>query len=201
MTTKDSLQRQVIVPMNNDLARKFIKDLSMHVTNINCALKAIKSNMIADFICIEDKGIIIIINYISSSSDLQEIEKYVKNSLSSDAKQVLLPRLLQSKFYLKIVGILYINKKTNSCISLDNMKNILKNNHLFNNIILASKPQVIKLSPKSNMAIIWIDIWDTQSGSNTKKVINRWFNIRSFIATVRGANINPGISQCKNCWK
>ena len=173
----------------------------MHVTNINCALKAIKSNMIADFICIEDKGIIIIINYISSSSDLQEIEKYVKNSLSSDAKQVLLPRLLQSKFYLKIVGILYINKKTNSCISLDNMKNILKNNHLFNNIILASKPQVIKLSPKSNMAIIWIDIWDTQSGSNTKKVINRWFNIRSFIATVRGANINPGISQCKNCWK
>jgi len=201
MTTKDSLQRQVIVPMNNDLARKFIKDSSMHVTNINCALKAIKSNMIADFICIEDKGIIIIINYISSSSDLQEIEKYVKNSLSSDAKQVLLPRLLQSKFYLKIVGILYINKKTNSCISLDNMKNILKNNHLFNNIILASKPQVIKLSPKSNMAIIWIDIWDTQSGSNTKKVINRWFNIRSFIATVRGANINPGISQCKNCWK
>ena len=140
--------------MNNDFARKFIKDSSMYITNINHALKAIKSNMIADFICAEDKGIIIITNCVSLSSDLQEIEKYVKNSLSSDAEQVSSPRLLQSKSYLKIIGILYINKKTNSCISSDNIKNVLKNNHLFNDIILASKPWVIKLSPKSNMAII-----------------------------------------------
>ena len=140
--------------MNNDLARKFIKDSSMYITNINHALKAIKSNMIADFICTEDKGIIIMTNCVFSSSDLQEIEKYVKNSLSSDAEQVSSPRLLQSKSYLKIIGILYINKKTNSCISSDNIKNVLKNNHLFNDIILASKPRVIKLSPKSNMAII-----------------------------------------------
>lgn len=126
--------------MNNDLARKFIKDSSMYITNINHALKAIKSNMIADFICTEDKGIIIMTNCVFSSSDLQEIEKYVKNSLSSDAEQVSSPRLLQSKSYLKIIGILYINKKTNSCISSDNIKNVLKNNHLFNDIILASKP-------------------------------------------------------------
>ena len=112
----------------------------MYITNINHALKAIKSNMIADFICTEDKGIIIMTNCVFSSSDLQEIEKYVKNSLSSDAEQVSSPRLLQSKSYLKIIGILYINKKTNSCISSDNIKNVLKNNHLFNDIILASKP-------------------------------------------------------------
>ena len=172
MTTKGPLQRQVIVPMNNNLARKFIKNSSMHVININHALKAIKSNTIADFICTEDKGIIIMTNCVSSSSDLQEIEKYIKNSLFSDIEQVLSPRLLQSKSYLKIVGILYINQKTNSCISSDNIKNVFKNNHLFNNIILASKLRVIKLSPKSNIAIIWVDIWDTQSESNTKKVIN-----------------------------
>ena len=51
------------------------------------------------------------------------------------------------------------------------------------------------------MTIIWIDIWDTQSGSNAKKVINQWFNIGSFITTVRRANMNPGVPQCKNCWK
>ena len=36
---------------------------------------------------------------------------------------------------------------------------------------------------------------------DTRKVINQWFNIRSFIAIVRGANMSPGILQCKNCWK
>jgi len=51
------------------------------------------------------------------------------------------------------------------------------------------------------MAIIWIDIWDTQNRTNTKKVINQRFNIGSFITTVWGANMNPGVPQYKNCWK
>ena len=155
--------------------------------------------MIADFICMEDKEIIITTNSVSLSSDLQKIEKYVKNSLISNMEQVSSPRLLQSKSYLKIVGILYINERTNMCISLDDIKNIPKSNHLFNNIILTSKLHVIKVSLKSDMAIIWIDIWDTQSGSNTKKIINKCFNIGSFIAIVYGANMNLGILQCKNC--
>ena len=89
----------------------------------------------------------------------------------------------------------------NNRISLDDIENVLKNNYLFNDIVLASKPHIIKISPKSDMAIIWIDIWNTQNGTNAKKVINQRFNISSFIATVQGVNINPGILQCKNCWK
>jgi len=81
------------------------------------------------------------------------------------------------------------------------MEKILKNNHIFNNIILASKPRIIKVSPKSDMSIIWIDIWDAQSGTKAKSFINRRFNVGSFIATIHGANMNPGVPQCKNCWK
>ena len=132
---------------------------------------------------------------------MQEIEKYVKNSLPSDIENISLPRLPQSKSYLKIIGIPYISKKTNNWISLDDIENVLKNNYLFNNIVLASKSHIIKVSPKSDMAIIWIDIWNTQNGTNTKKVINQRLNISSFIATVQGTNINLGIPQCKNCWK
>ena len=109
--------------------------------------------------------------------------------------------LPQSKSYLKIVGILFNSEKTNSHILSDEIENILKNNHLFNDIVLTSKPCVIKVSPKSNMAIIWINIWDTKNGSNTKKFINHWFNISSYIVIVCGANMNSGVLQCKNCWK
>ena len=114
MTTKGLSRKQVIIPMNNNIAKKFIKNSSLHVANINCALKTIKSNIIADFIHVNNKGIVITTNNISSESDLQEIEKYVKNSLSSDIENVSLPRLPQSKLYLKIVGIPYISKKTNN---------------------------------------------------------------------------------------
>jgi len=70
MTTKDPSQKQVIVPMNNNVAKEFVKDSNSHVSNINQALKAIKSNMIADFICIKDKGIVVITNNVLSGLDL-----------------------------------------------------------------------------------------------------------------------------------
>ena len=93
MTTKGPSCKQVIVPMNNKLAKRFLKDLSMYIININHALKNILSNTIADFICAEDKGIIITTNNISLPSDLQEIKKYVKNSFTTDVEQVSSPRL------------------------------------------------------------------------------------------------------------
>ena len=70
MTTKSLLRKQVIIPMSNDIAKEFIKDSSSYVVNINHALKAIKSSTISDFICVEDKGIVIMTNNISSGSDL-----------------------------------------------------------------------------------------------------------------------------------
>ena len=51
------------------------------------------------------------------------------------------------------------------------------------------------------MSIIWIDIWDAQSSAKAKELINRCFNIGRYITSIHGANINPGVPQCKNCWK
>jgi len=50
MTTKSLLRKQVIILMNNDITKKFIKDSSLYIININRALKTIKSSTIANFI-------------------------------------------------------------------------------------------------------------------------------------------------------
>ena len=57
-----------------------------------------------------------------------------------------------------------------------------------------SKPRVIKVLSKLDMSIIWIDIWDVQSGSKAKGLINQYFNVGKYITTIRDANMNPGIS-------
>ena len=88
----------------------------------------------------------------------------------------------------------------NLTLTPNDVEGIIKQNQIFNNIVLVSKPQVIKVSPKSDMSIIWIDIWDVQSGSKAKSLINRCFNVERFITTIWEANMNPGISQYKNCW-
>ena len=43
------------------------------------------------------------------------------------------------------------------------------------------------------MAIVWMDIWDAHSVQKAKNLINRCFNIRSYIMIIYGANINPNI--------
>jgi len=70
MTTKSLLQKQVIISMSNNITKEFIKDSSLHVVNINHALKAIKSSTIANFICVENKDIVIMTNNILSGSNL-----------------------------------------------------------------------------------------------------------------------------------
>jgi len=90
---------------------------------------------------------------------------------------------------------------TNMPINFNIMESVIKTTHIFDNVNIASKPHVVKVLPKSDMAIIWIDIWDSQSSSTAKKLINCCFNISSFITTIREANMNSSIPQCKNCWK
>jgi len=154
MTTKGPSRKRVIVPMKINSTNNFIKDSSTHVININRALKNIKSNVMVDFICSDNKGIVIATNNIASPSDLQAIEKYVKSTVCVEAKHVESSRLPQSKSYLKIIGVLYLSEHTNTRITSDDVERILKSNHIFNDIVLASKPRIIKVSPKSDMSII-----------------------------------------------
>ena len=91
MTTKGPLRKQVIVLMNNELGKRFIKDSMSHITNINHALKSIKSSVCADFIYADNKDVIISTNNVASNSDLQEIEKYIKNSLQTSDDNIMSP--------------------------------------------------------------------------------------------------------------
>jgi len=154
MTTKRPSHKQVIVPMSIDNTNKFVKESCIHITNINRTLKNIKSDVIADFICVENKSMIISTNKVASLLDLQSIKKYIKNTHYIEVEQMEFLRLSQSKSYLKIIGILYLSKQTNTHITSNDIEKILKNIYIFNNIVLASKPRVIKVSPKSNIAIV-----------------------------------------------
>ena len=85
------------------------------------------------------------------------------------------PRLPKSKSYMKIIGLPYSSEL--GVMSYDIIKGVLKNLHLFKDATLASKPHIIKASPKSDKAVVWVDIWDSQCGSCTKNIINQQFNV------------------------
>jgi len=202
MTTKGPSRKQVIIPMSKDNIDSFMKNSSLHIVNINRQFCNAKSEILVDYIQAEPLGITIVTNKVSQQSDLMIINQYIKNSNDVNALQVNELCLPKSKSYLKIIGIPYFpHNNSQECLTSNDIELVLKQNQIFNNISLASKPRVIKMLPKSDMSIVWIDIWDVQSGSNAKMLINRCFNIGKYIATIQGANMNPGVPQCKNCWK
>lgn len=107
-----------------------------------------------DFIHQEISEITIVINKVTSTLDLQIIENYIKNANCIEAKEVEVSCLSQSKLYLKIIDILYLEKFTNTFITSKVVQEIIKKNHIFNNIALVSKLHIIKVFSKSDMSII-----------------------------------------------
>ena len=199
-TTKGPFRKQAIVLLLGQHIKSIMNNAGLHVSSINSLLKSVKSTLRAEFIRPMTESIAITTNNIPTPSNLSIIEKYIKSIEGIGLNEVAAPRLPQSKSYLKIIGIPYI-QPSGLAISSDGITNYLKNSNLFEGITLAAKPRVIKASPKSDMAIIWIDIWDSQSGFKVKTLINHSFNFGRYIATFRGTSMNPRVPQCHNCWK
>ena len=58
---------------------------------------------------------------------------------------------------------------TNASIKFSIVELLIKFTYIFNDVYLFSKLQVIKISgdiPKSDIVIIWMSIWNAQSGTN-----------------------------------
>ena len=93
MITKGLFRKQVIISMSNENRIKFLELSSAHISNINRALKDIKSEIMADFVYSNQAGIIIVTNKVASPLDLQTIEKYIKNSNHINIEKVKVPCL------------------------------------------------------------------------------------------------------------
>ena len=151
---KSPSQRQVFVSINQLNSAKFIVLSNKHISNINRALKDIKSDTVANFIHAYQQGLTITTNKVALLSILSTIEKYIKNIDAFDSEDIIASRLPQSKSYLKILGISYLIEDTNTSITSDIAKRIIKSTYIFNNIVLISKLRVIKMLFKYDIVVV-----------------------------------------------
>ena len=157
-------------------AELIINLANQQIANINKSLKEIKSDITVDFICIINNGVIITTDKLANASNLKIIKKCIKNANNINSEAIESPQLSKSKLYLKIIRLSFMREK--GPITSDIIKGVIKETHIFNNITLASKPCIIKASAKSDMTVVWVDIWDLQSGLVVKNIINQHFNVR-----------------------
>ena len=123
--------------------------------------KNVKSDIFTNYIYFNNREIIITTNKAAAFSDLNIVEKYVKELSNIDLNNTINPCLFQSKLYLKILGVFYFLENTNLSIISNIIKTVIKKAYIFNDITLASHSCIIKAFPKSDIAVIWIDIWNS----------------------------------------
>jgi len=183
-TTKGLSRKQAIVPTSDKIRDTIMGEANTHIFQINMLLKSIKSATRAKFICPCLGGVSINTNSVPSTSDLNTIERYLKLIDGTGNDEILAPWLPQSKSYLKITSIPYIQPNGNK-LTGDDIATTMKHLEIFEPVNLAVKLRVIKVSPKSDMAIVWFDIWDSQNGFKAKLLINYSFNFGRYITTIR----------------
>ena len=83
MTTKSPSHKKIIVPMGSENINKFMIFSSEHVTNLNCTLKDIRSDIFIDFIYFDHYGLIVTSNKVTFPSDLNMVENYMKHNKTS----------------------------------------------------------------------------------------------------------------------
>ena len=164
------MRKQVIIPIAKLNAELIINLASINIANINKCLRNAKPDIITDFICLTNYEVIFTTNKPANVSNLMIIEKYVKNINNISLDNINSSYFSKSKLYLKIIGLPH--KMEQCMLTSEIIKDVLKDLHLFENIVLASKSQVIKAFSKSNMAVVWVDLWDSQSSSSAKNIIN-----------------------------
>jgi len=145
-------RKQVIIPMAKSNAELIINSANLHIANVNKCQQNTKSDVIIDFIHITNEGVIITMNKLANTSNLSTIEKYIKNISNINSDSIDSSCLAKSKSYLKIIRLSH--KIENGLITSNFVKGVVKELHLFKDIMLASKPCIIKSSSKSDIAVV-----------------------------------------------
>ena len=159
MITKGPSRKQIIISIAKSNTELIINSASSNITNISKCLKNTKSDIIADFIHLTNDEVIITTHKPANMSDLLIIKKYMKNINNINLNNIDYPCLPKFKSYLKIIGLSH--NMENGVLTPEVINGVLKDSHLFKNVVLASKPWVIKAFPKSDIAVVWIDLWNS----------------------------------------
>ena len=93
ITMKGPSRKQIIVSMSGDNSAAFLKNSSVHVSNLNRLLGNAKTEVMVDFIRLDPIRLIITTNKVAVQSDLQIIDQYIKKSDNINELQVKKPRL------------------------------------------------------------------------------------------------------------
>ena len=107
MTTHGPTRCQVLIPLDTPTAEVVVANAATAVKSCNRGLVEAHSKLRVESVHKAWDGISMSTNFVASAAELEVIKQWLKKVVGLAASTVVKPRLLQSKFFLKILGVSY----------------------------------------------------------------------------------------------
>jgi len=158
MTTQRPTRYQVLILLTPAAAEVVVANAALAVESCNKSLVSACSKLRVESVCKAWDGVSMSTNSVVSAAELEVIKQWLKKTAGLGEVTEVEPCLPQSKSFLKVLGIPYWDSKTSLPITPAQVVEALSSSSLFEGITLTSMPCIIKVSPSSDMSVIWIDI-------------------------------------------
>ena len=145
---------QVLIPLTPAAAKIVVANAASTVESCNKGLVSAHSKLRVKSVHKAWDGVSISINSVASVAKLEVIKQWVKKTASLGDNTEVEPYLPQSKFFLKILGVLYWNSNSSLPITPAQMAEALSSSSLIEGITSASISHIMKASHSSDMSVI-----------------------------------------------
>ncbi|KAF7762584.1 hypothetical protein Agabi119p4_9177 [Agaricus bisporus var. burnettii] len=116
-----------------------------------------------------------------------------------------MPNAPQSVAHLILKGFDYYtsryNKHPEDILTGDQVIEAMGSVDQFRGLECVRKPAVVRSRGSKDMAVAFVDVWDSKTGSHTKDLVNKVYHIRGKLIKVEYARQREFVPQCQKCWK
>jgi hypothetical protein len=111
----------------------------------------------------------------------------------------------QSKAHLILKGFDYyttrFSKRPEDILTGERVVEMMTSVQQFAGIECVRNPAVVRSKGSNDMAVAFMDIWDSQNGINSRDLVNKVYHIGGKLIKVEYARPREFVPQCQKCWK
>ncbi|KAK1234029.1 hypothetical protein PQX77_002777 [Marasmius sp. AFHP31] len=138
---------------------------------------------------------------IATTPEVEIIAARIRDMVPSEFKNSLWVGLPTSTSYLKVLDVPYYSTRGDRTpITAEEVIEQFGSSPLREDLgCISGKPRVVHNSSKSTTATVYFNVFDSQTGTRVKRLIDRQLHIHGRSCYIRAAASNPGTSICQRC--
>jgi hypothetical protein len=204
--SKGPSRKLAIFVLDGTLHATMLQDVQSITSGMNVYLDNTISDIRVETGRVTSTGLHLSLNLVPNPSNFQYIRSALVQvlCLHDIPEDALIPYSPQSEAHLIIKGLDYYttpySTRPKDALNGQQVINFLSENSRLDGLSAVRTPRVIKSKGSNDMAVAFLDVWDSQNSINTKDIVNKMYHIHGKLVRIEYARPREFVPQCQKCW-